>query len=108
MPKVRDIESFLFQWAPKELASSWDNVGHLVGRREKTVEKILVALDITAEVVTEAVKGKYDLIVSHHPLIFRAMKHITDEDFIGRRIVKMIQSDISYFAMHNVPYHQSQ
>ncbi len=103
MPKVRDIESFLFQWAPKELASSWDNVGHLVGRREKTVEKILVALDITAEVVTEAVKGKYDLIVSHHPLIFPLadpVKTIRNDNVTGRILMELIHKDIAAVCMH--------
>lgn len=103
MPKARDIESFLFQWAPRELASDWDNVGQLVGRREKTVERILVALDITAEVVTEAVGEGYDLIVSHHPLIFPAaepIRTIRNDDIRGRMMMELIHKDIPAICMH--------
>lgn len=85
---------------PKACAMQWDNVGLLVGRREKEVHRIYVALDLTDEILEEAIRCGADMIVTHHPLIFSAMKRITDEDFIGRRIVKLIQNDISYYAMH--------
>lgn len=85
---------------PESCAMHWDNVGLLVGRQEKEVQRIYVALDLTDEVLEDAVKKQADMIVTHHPLIFAAMKKVTDEDFIGRRIVKLIQNDISYYAMH--------
>lgn len=103
MPTVREIESFLFQWAPKELAADWDNVGHMVGRREKKVERVLVALDITPEVVTEAVKGDYDLIVSHHPMIFplaSPLVNVRNDDTRGRMIMELVHKDIAAICMH--------
>jgi dinuclear metal center YbgI/SA1388 family protein len=86
--------------APPELACEWDNPGLQAGRAGKEVSKILVALDATDEVVEQAVREGADMIVTHHPLIFKPLKKVNDQDFISRRIVRMIQNDISYFAMH--------
>lgn len=85
---------------PKEAALGFDNVGLLAGRGEKEVKRILLALDATDEVVEKAVQVKADLLITHHPLIFSAMKSVTNQDFIGRRVLKLIQNDISYYAMH--------
>lgn len=85
---------------PKHAALEWDNVGLLAGRTEKKVKKIYVALDATDEVIDEAVGMGADMLVTHHPLIFSPLKKITDEHFIGNRVVKLLQHDISYYAMH--------
>ena len=85
---------------PKTAAMEWDNVGLLVGRAEKEVRKIYVALDATDEVVEAAISAGADMLITHHPLIFSPMKQITDTDFIGSRAVKLLQHDISYYAMH--------
>ncbi len=98
--KCKEIMEILEGLAPKRMACEWDNPGLLAGRQDKEVKKILLTVDVDDKTVEKAVAEGVDMIISHHPLIFRAMKHITDEDFIGRRIVKMIQADISYFAMH--------
>lgn len=86
--------------SPCFYAESWDNVGLLLGNRKQNVSKIYVALDATDEVVLEAVLLEADMIVTHHPLVFSAMKKITTDDFIGRRIVKMLENHISCYAMH--------
>ena len=85
---------------PLNYALSWDNVGLLVGRDDKEVKRIYIALDATDEVIDEAVKNGADMLITHHPMIFKAMKKINDEDFIGRRVLKLIRDDISYYAMH--------
>ena len=85
---------------PKQYAMEWDNVGLLVGRCDKEVQKIYIALDATDEVIEDAVNWGADLLVTHHPMIFKGMKRITNQDFIGRRVLKLIQNDISYYAMH--------
>ena len=69
MPTVAQIEQALFQLAPKELAFDWDNVGHLEGSPDQEVQRVLVALDVTENVVSEAEKLGCQLIVSHHPLM---------------------------------------
>lgn len=86
--------------APEFLACSWDNPGLLVGRRDKEVKRIYLALDATDEVIEDAVQSRADMLLTHHPMIFKAVKKINNEDFIGRRIIKLIQNDISYYAMH--------
>ena len=93
------IESLEQKYAP-DFAESWDNVGLLVGDKEKEVHKIFLALDVTDESLEMAIKEQADMIITHHPLIFSAMKKVTTDNFIGRRIIKMIQHDISYYAMH--------
>ena len=85
---------------PKQYAMEWDNVGLLVGRCDKEVQKIYIALDATDKVIEDAVNWGADLLVTHHPMIFKGMKRITNQDFIGRRVLKLIQNDISYYAMH--------
>mgnify|MGYP000977932342 CR=1 FL=1 len=96
----RDVMNVIEKEYPLNYALSWDNVGLLVGRDDKEVKKIYIALDATDEVIDEAVKNGADMLITHHPMIFKAMKKINDEDFIGRRVLKLIRDDISYYAMH--------
>lgn len=81
-------------------AMDWDNVGLLVGDRETEVRTILLAVDATDAVIEQAVSLGADMIITHHPMIFRGMKRITAEDFIGRRILKLVQHGIACYAMH--------
>lgn len=90
----------LEELAPGAYACEWDNPGFLVGRGDKEIQRCLIALDATDEVVDQAVKMKADLLLTHHPLIFRPLKKVNDEDFVSRRILRMIQADICYVAMH--------
>lgn len=95
-----EITKEIEQKYPKVYALDWDNVGLLAGRADKEVKKIYIALDATDEVIDEAIMWHADMLLTHHPLIFKGMKSVTDQDFIGRRILKLIQNDISYYAMH--------
>ncbi|MCU6748578.1 Nif3-like dinuclear metal center hexameric protein [Faecalicatena acetigenes] len=85
---------------PPEAALSFDNVGLLAGRSEKEVKKVYIALDATESVIEQAKKAGADMLITHHPLIFSPLKCVTDRDFISRRVVALIQSDIAYYAMH--------
>ncbi len=96
----REIIEKIEETYPKDYAMDWDNVGLLVGRMEKEVSRVLIALDLTDEVIEEAVTCGADMIVTHHPLIFSALRAITDQNFISRRVMKLVQNDISYYAMH--------
>ena len=78
--KCSEIITLLEQEYGKEYACDWDNVGLLAGRRDKEVKKILLALDATDEVVEQAAEGAYDMLITHHPMIFGAIKRVTDED----------------------------
>lgn len=98
--KCSTVIDSLEQLCAPAFAESWDNVGLLAGRRDKEVGKICIALDATDAVVEEAVRKGSDMLLTHHPLIFSSMKRVNTDDFIGRRLVRLIQNDISYYAMH--------
>ena len=85
---------------PEEAALDFDNVGLLAGRAEKEVNRVYRALDATDTVIDRAEEIGADLLITHHPLIFSPLKRVTDEHFVSRRVVRLIQSDISYYAMH--------
>jgi len=96
----KEVIEIIEQKYAKSYAMSWDNVGLLCGRFDKEVKKIYVALDATDEIIEQAVNAKVDMIVTHHPLIMSGLQRITDDNFIGKRLIKLIQNDISYYAMH--------
>ncbi len=96
----RDIIKKLEELAPPYLACEWDNPGFQAGRADKEIRRVLVALDATDEVVDLAVANQVDMLVTHHPLIFRPLSLVNDQDFVSRRIVRLLQADICYFAMH--------
>lgn len=96
----KDIMAVIEGSYAREYAMEWDNVGLLVGRDDKEVARLYVALDAVDEVLDEAVKRGADMLVTHHPLIFGGMKRITNQDFIGRRVLLMARRDMAYYAMH--------
>lgn len=98
--KCSDLIQVLTRQFAESYACDWDNVGLLAGRRDKEVQKVFIALDASDEAVQEAVAKKADLLLTHHPLIFKGVKRITDDDFTGRRLMAMIRADMSYYAMH--------
>jgi len=99
MIKVNDVYKFLDSLAPVGMKMDFDNVGLLVGKPDSVVSRIITALDITDEVIEEAVDLKADLIVAHHPLFF-SLKTVTDDDNTGRKIIKLIENGISAICMH--------
>lgn len=98
--KCTDIIKRLEILAPPAFAESWDNVGLLAGRRGKEVKRVYLAVDATDEVIEDAIEAEADMLLTHHPLIFSPMKRVTEEDFIGRRILRLLQADMCYYAMH--------
>lgn len=96
----REIMQVIEAAYPREAALDFDNVGLLAGRAEKEVERVYIALDATDAVIERAAEVGADMLITHHPLIFSPLKRVTDEDFISRRILKLIQNDIAYYAMH--------
>lgn len=85
---------------PLSSAEDWDNVGLLVGRDNKEVSRVFLALDLTEETLAEAAEAGADLIVTHHPMIFSGMKKVNNQSVTGRRVLTLVQKDISYYAMH--------
>ena len=100
MATVNDILAYLETLAPRSMKMDWDNVGLLCGSRKTEVTKILVALDPFEGVCLEAAAWGAELIVTHHPLIFQALKSITDETSIGRSIQLLCREGISAINAH--------
>ncbi len=98
--KVQEVIEILERLAPKTLAMSWDNVGLLAGRRDREVTGVYVGLDATEAVIQGAIDSGCNMLLTHHPLLFSPVKKVNDEDFVGNRILTMIEHGISYYAMH--------
>lgn len=97
---VQNILDYLFTLAPVSYQESWDNVGFLVGRKDAPVTRILVALDAAAAVAEEAAALGCELVVTHHPLIFRPAKHITDADPMTGGLLSYLEKGLAVISMH--------
>ncbi|MDW0112276.1 Nif3-like dinuclear metal center hexameric protein [Sporosarcina saromensis] len=102
MKKVNghEIISLFEQWSPKRYAEDWDPVGLHIGQLNRTVQKVLVTLDVNEAVVDEAIEQGANLIIAHHPPIFQPLKHIWTDTPQGRLIEKCIKNDLSVYAAH--------
>ncbi len=98
--RCRDIVRFMEEYAPNWLAEDWDNIGLVIGSLDQEIGKIMVCLDVTNDVADEAISSGADMIISHHPVIFKGLKNITDKDPRGRVLMKLIRNDISVFCAH--------
>jgi len=99
MAKLSDIVSFFESTVPNSMKMDFDNVGFLVGDSETEVTKVIVSLDITDNVIDEAVRTGAQLILSHHPLFF-SLKSVTDKTPEGRKIVKLLNNKIGAICLH--------
>lgn len=98
--RIRHISTFLNQWAPPGIKMEYDNVGLLVGDPDSEVSSILTCLDVTDDVVAEAINKNCELIVAHHPLIFNKIGSINPTHEQGRIIYKLIKNDIGLLVAH--------
>lgn len=99
MPNVNNIFEHLASIAPVDKALGFDNVGLLVGRRDREVSRVLTALDITDEVIQEAIALNAELIVSHHPVFFE-LKGVTDREWTQERALTLAENRIAAICMH--------
>ena len=97
---VKSICEFIEEVAPLALQESYDNAGLLVGDSQTEVTSILICIDITEDVISEAIRKKCNLIVSHHPLIFTGLKKLTGQNEVQRCVAKAIKNDIAIYAAH--------
>lgn len=100
MNRVSDVLNFLTELAPIEKALDFDNVGLLIGNVNAVCNKIILALDVSSDVVSEAIKSNADLVVSHHPLIFNPINRLLYNDPQGKKIIDLIENKISLISMH--------
>lgn len=98
--KAKDIIKCMEKLAPKHLAEAWDNPGIMIGDCEMYVNKILFALDCSESVIDEAIEIGANMIITHHPMIFKGIKSVTANTSIGRKIIKAAKNDIIIYAAH--------
>ncbi|MDR2910041.1 MAG: Nif3-like dinuclear metal center hexameric protein [Bacteroidales bacterium] len=98
--KIKDITNCLEEIAPLRLQESYDNAGLIIGSPEIETESALVTIDVTEEVVDEAIQKKINLIITHHPIIFSGLKKITGKNYVENVILKAIKNDVAIYAAH--------
>jgi dinuclear metal center YbgI/SA1388 family protein len=100
MLTVKTVTDFLESIAPKAYQESYDNAGLITGSSDQIVTGILVTLDCTEDVVDEAIGSHCNLIVAHHPIVFKGLKKLTGANYVERTVIKAIKNDIAIYAIH--------
>ncbi len=101
MATLNELYSYLDKLIPKELSCEWDNDGLMVSADKfARVKRVLLALDVTSEVVEYARTNKFDTVISHHPLIFKPLKSVNSDDAVSSKVVSLIKNNISVMSFH--------
>lgn len=98
--KIQDVIQHLEEIAPLAFQESYDNCGLLTGHSQQSVSQALITLDCTEEIVDEAIAKGCELIIAHHPIIFKGLKKLNGKNYIERTIIKAIKHDIAIYAIH--------
>lgn len=98
--KVQDIVSIIEQMAPESYQESYDNSGLIVGEARQEVSGVLICLDVTEAVVEEAIQNNANLIISHHPILFKGIKRLTGKTYVERTLILAIQHKIAIYSSH--------
>jgi len=98
--KIKEVTHYLEQWAPLAYQESYDNAGLLVGDADANVTGVLVTLDATEAVVDEAVAKGCNLVVAHHPIVFKGLKKLNGRNYVERTVIKAIKNDVALYAAH--------
>ena len=98
--KVKDITAALEAFAPLSIQEGWDNSGLLIGSPEDEVRGVLVGFDCTPELIDEAVACGCDMVVTHHPLIFKGLKRIQGGDPVSDAVIRAVKADVAVYAAH--------
>ena len=100
MTKIKDVAAYLESLAPKSFQENYDNSGLLTGDPNAVVVGILITLDCTEAIIEEAITSTCNLIVAHHPIIFKGLKKLTGQNYVERTVIKAIKNDIAIYAIH--------
>ena len=98
--KIKQLIQQLELLAPRSYQESYDNAGLIVGHVNREIKKALVCFDVTEAVLEEAKVQKADIIISHHPIIFKGLKKLNGNDYVERIVIQAIKNDIALYAMH--------
>jgi dinuclear metal center YbgI/SA1388 family protein len=98
---INELSKYMNEMIPRELSCSWDNDGLMCcPNPDRVVKKALFTMDVTPEAIDHAIEGGYDVILSHHPLIFRGVKTLSGDFGIPARLIKLIKNDIAVMSYH--------
>ncbi|HEY7155958.1 MAG TPA: Nif3-like dinuclear metal center hexameric protein [Gemmataceae bacterium] len=100
MSTVATVVDYLDQFAPRDLAAEWDNVGLLLGERSVAVERVMTCLTVTPDSAAEAIEARANLIVTHHPILFRGVKRLTDATPEGRMLLGLARAGVAVYSPH--------
>ena len=100
MTRIKDITNLLENLAPLRYQESYDNAGLQTGDAQAEVKGVLLTLDCTEEVIDEALQKGCNLIIAHHPVIFKGLKQLTGRNYVERIIIKAIHNNIAIYASH--------
>jgi len=98
--KIKAVIQYLEQLAPLDLQESYDNAGLIVGDANQEITKVLISLDCTEEVVQEAIEKGCNLVISHHPIVFKGLKKFNGKNYVERTVIKAIENRIALYAIH--------
>jgi dinuclear metal center YbgI/SA1388 family protein len=98
--KIKDITQFLEQIAPPQYQESYDNAGLIVGDPQTEVTGVLVCLDSTEDIVKEAIAAGCNLVIAHHPIVFKGLKRFNGKNYVERTVISAIKNDVAIFAIH--------
>jgi dinuclear metal center YbgI/SA1388 family protein len=97
---IKEITNYLESIAPIAYQENYDNSGLILGNTHAKLKNVMLTLDVTEEVVQEAIREKCNLIIAHHPIIFSGLKKITGKNYVERVIISAIKNDIAIYAIH--------
>src|SRR5690606_39140669 len=98
--KIQGIISYLESVAPPQLQEHYDNAGLLTGKMDWDCTGALICLDAVEDVISEAIEKKCNLVIAHHPIIFKGLKKINGKNYVERTIIHAIKNDIAIYAIH--------
>lgn len=98
--KVGDIVNAIEAIAPPSLQEGWDNTGLLVGSRDNECRGVMVCVDVTPAIIDEALSAGCDMVVSHHPLIFKGLKRLNGSNRVERSVIKAIENGVAVYCCH--------
>lgn len=97
---LKELTDFLEDHAPLSYQESYDNSGLIVGNEDSEIYGAIVSLDVTEKVIDEAIESGANLVIAHHPIVFRGLKNFTGHDYVQRVVIKAIKNDIAIYAIH--------
>ena len=98
--KIKELTNFLETIAPPNYQESYDNAGLIVGDSNSEIQGVLICLDSTEAIIDEAISKKCNVVVAHHPIVFRGMKRFNGKNYVERVVMKAIKNDVAIYAIH--------